>query len=103
MAMRPATMLGLAAVTGGVVFGALGGEYSVLDHNALKRDLAIERVAAQALEAEIDSLRAVAEGLENDPRTQERVARERFGMLRDGETLYQVQFEGGNESDSDGN
>jgi len=45
-----------------------------------------ERLAE--VEARIDSLRAWADSLENDPATIERVAREDFGMIRDGETLY---------------
>jgi hypothetical protein len=38
----------------------------------------------------VDSLERVATAIERDPRTQERVARERFGMIRQGERLYRL-------------
>ncbi len=78
-------------VVGGVVFGVFGGEYSTLDWVTLRRQVAEERAAVAALAVENDSLRLVAEALEEDPWTQERVARERFGMLRPGEILYRVE------------
>jgi len=37
---------------------------------------------------QIDSLLALADSVESDPSMLERIARERFGMIRDGETLY---------------
>ena len=42
------------------------------------------------LQHQVDSLRKVAAGLEKDPRTQERVAREEFGMIRKGEHVYRL-------------
>ena len=36
----------------------------------------------------IDSMRAWADSLESDPATLERLARERYGMIKDGEVLY---------------
>jgi cell division protein FtsB len=44
----------------------------------------------QVLRSAVDSLRRVVNALENDPATQERVAREQFGMIRDGEILYRI-------------
>jgi hypothetical protein len=38
----------------------------------------------------VDSLERLARAIERDPRVQERVARERFGMLRKGEFLYRL-------------
>jgi cell division protein FtsB len=38
----------------------------------------------------VDSLTRAAVGLELDPRVQERVARERFGMIKKGEFLYRL-------------
>jgi hypothetical protein len=38
----------------------------------------------------VDSLGKLAHAIERDPRMQERVARERFGMLRRGEFLYRL-------------
>ena len=44
----------------------------------------------QQLTRLVDSLERAAVAIERDPRTQERVARERFGMLRKGEFLYRL-------------
>ena len=38
----------------------------------------------------MDSLERAAKAIENDPRTQERVARESFGMIRKGEFLFRL-------------
>jgi cell division protein FtsB len=78
-------------VVGGVVFGFAGGEYGTLDWWQLRRQVRDERAAVERLKLEIDSLRQEAEALERDPVTQERVAREAFGMLRPGEILYRVE------------
>lgn len=69
-------------------FAIFGGEYSVFE---VKRLEALERERAAQLaraEAQIDSLRQVASRLRNDPAEIERVARERYGMIKDGEILY---------------
>lgn len=71
-----------------VYFALFGGEYSLFELRAARAAAVDERAALGALEHEIDSLRAWADSLERDPATLERVARERFGMIRDGETLY---------------
>lgn len=67
-----------------------GGEYSTFDLLKLRSDLARERQAIADLQREVDSLRKVAKAVETDPRTQERIAREQFGMLRKGEFLYRL-------------
>lgn len=89
--MKPGRIAALVVLVGGVGFGALGGEYGTLDWWQLKRQVRAERAAIEALERELDSLRAEAEALERDPATQERVAREQFGMIRPGEVLYRVE------------
>jgi cell division protein FtsB len=72
-------------------FAVFGGEYSVFELRSLET-LEQERAADLAVtEAEIDSLRAVAAQLENDPDAIEREARERYGMIRDGEILYRFR------------
>jgi cell division protein FtsB len=69
-------------------FAVFGGEYSVFGLRRLA-SLEQERAAELAVtEAEIDSLSAVATQLESDPDAIEREARERYGMIRDGEILY---------------
>ncbi|MDH5805013.1 MAG: septum formation initiator family protein [Gemmatimonadota bacterium] len=91
--VRPAVAVGSIVATVGFVFGLMGGEYSTPDWWTMRRNLAFEHEAIERLTAEIDSLRTEAELLETDPVTQERVARERFGMLRQGEKLYRVERE----------
>jgi cell division protein FtsB len=72
-------------------FAVFGGEYSIFELRSLE-NLEDERAADLAVtEAEIDSLRAVAAQLENDPDAIEREARERYGMIRDGEILYRFR------------
>ena len=42
------------------------------------------------LQRVVDSLEGAARPFERDPRTQERVAREQFGMIRRGEFLFRI-------------
>lgn len=85
----PRLVAGLILV-GGLAFGLLGGEYSTLDWWTLKQEIRDERAEIERLRREIDSLAAWAEAVESDSATQERVAREKLGMLRDGEHVYFV-------------
>lgn len=71
-----------------VYYAVFGGEYSIFELRARRADLESERVALIELQAQIDSMVAWSDSLRNDPQTLERVARERFGMIREGETLY---------------
>jgi cell division protein FtsB len=83
----------IAGLAGAVVLLALavwGGEYSTGDWLTMRRQLADEREKVAALEVEVDSLAKAATDLETNPAVQERVAREEFGMIRDGEILYRV-------------
>ena len=89
--MTSRRMLVVVAVTGGLAFGFAGGEYSTLDWWQLRRDLAAEQAALDSLKAETDSLARELRLLERDPATQERVARERFGMIRPGELLFIIE------------
>jgi cell division protein FtsB len=83
----------IAGLAGAVILLALaawGGEYSTADWLTMRRQLADERDKVAALQVEVDSLATAAKDLETDPAVQERVAREEFGMIRDGEVLYRV-------------
>jgi len=74
-----------------VYFAIFGGEYTVFQVGGLEE---LEQQSAAQLsvtEAEIDSLQAAAWELENDPEAIERVARESYGMVRDGEILYRFR------------
>jgi cell division protein FtsB len=83
----------VAAIAGGVAlatFAVWGGEYGTADWITIRRQLADERARVASLRLEVDSLAKLAHDLETNPAVQERVAREQFGMIRDGEVLYRV-------------
>ena len=83
----------VAGLVGAVVLLGLavwGGEYSTADWLTMRRQLADERDKVAVLQVEVDSLAKAAKDLETNPAVQERVAREEFGMIRDGEILYRV-------------
>ena len=81
--LLPALLIGVA-----VYYAVWGGEYSEFDVRTLANRRAAAAVELTRLEREVDSLRVVEERLEDDPETIEAVARERFGMIREGELLY---------------
>jgi cell division protein FtsB len=54
-----------------------------MKHDAALEQLYRERSVGDSLRAEIDRMR-------RDPETLERIARERFGMAKPGETIYRV-------------
>jgi cell division protein FtsB len=78
-----AVLIGVAAY-----YAVWGGEYSALDLAHLDTIAEHEVASLAVARSELDSLRAHVAALEADPVTIERVARERFGMIREGETLY---------------
>jgi cell division protein FtsB len=86
--------LGRWAVVAGLIFALYfafqGGEYGTLDLLQLRREEAVERAKVARLERVVDSLGRIATAIERDPRMQERVARESFGMIRPGEFLYKI-------------
>jgi cell division protein FtsB len=84
---RWASIVGLAFA---LYFALQGGEYGVLDLLQLRREEAQEQANVARLQRMVDSLTRAAVAIETDPRTQERVARESFGMLRKGEFLYRL-------------
>ncbi len=88
--MSRTRVAGLAGAGVLLALAAWGGEYSTADWLTMRRQLADEREQVAALEIEVDSLAKAAQDLETNPAVQERVAREEFGMIRDGEILYRV-------------
>jgi cell division protein FtsB len=88
--MTPGRWAVVAGLVAALVFAVEGGEYSTWDLLQLRSDLRRERQAIVDVKAEVDSLQKFAKALETDPRTQERVAREQFGMLKKGEFLYRL-------------
>jgi cell division protein FtsB len=73
----------------GLAFAIQGGEYSTVD--LIRQQRAKKQLVRDidALNRAIDSLRQFRDRVERDPATQERLAREIFGMVRgEKELLY---------------
>ena len=76
------------AIVFAVFYALEGGEYSTLD---LFRQKNRERMLTQAIDSlkrDVDSLKTLKRLIETDPATQERIAREEFGMVREKELLF---------------
>ena len=79
------TLLGLAAY-----YAVFGGEYSLLELRRARAEIEIRERELVSLNKTLDSLRAWVDSLQNDSATLERLAREQFGMIREGEVLYRL-------------
>jgi len=89
--MKRARVIGAIVFVGGLLFGAFGGEYGTFDWFTLRRQVKEEERGLSELREELDTLARAAKAIEQDPATQERVAREAFGMHRKGERLYKIE------------
>ena len=69
-------------------FAVQGGEYSTLQWLDLRRQERVERARLVDLQRRVDSLARYVRQVQNDPETQERIAREQHGMLRKGEHAF---------------
>ncbi|HIF37785.1 MAG TPA: septum formation initiator family protein [Gemmatimonadetes bacterium] len=67
-----------------------GGEYSVFEVRRVREEQNQLMQQLSDLQAENDSLKGWVQTLEFDSATIEKIARESFGFIRDGETLYRV-------------
>lgn len=90
MTLSPARIVALGGALALAAFAVYAGEYSTFDWLKLRRQLAAERDSTGVVEGQLDSLARRAIDLETSPATQERVAREQFGMIRNGEILYRL-------------
>jgi cell division protein FtsB len=81
-------LLGLALLAGAAYFAVFGGDYDVFDLRRVRQERALEEQRARELAADVETLRAREDSLANDSATIERIARERYGLIRDGERLY---------------
>ena len=88
--MSRAGWAALAAFAFALYFGVQGGEYGTWDLMQLRRDEAEELEQVARLKRAVDSLQRAAQAIEQDPKVQERVARELYGMIRKGEFLYKL-------------
>jgi cell division protein FtsB len=91
VAVKPGTgrrllAVGVLALAG--YYALWGGEYSAFHLQRLKRERGEADARLVQTRAQVDSLKTLAGKLERDDAEVERIARERFGMIRDGELLY---------------
>jgi cell division protein FtsB len=91
VAVKPGT--GRRLLAGAVLalagyYALWGGEYSAFHLLRLKKERREADARLVRTRAEVDSLKTLAGKLETDDAEVERIARERFGMIRDGELLY---------------
>ena len=75
-------ILWLAIIGAALVFAVQGGEYSTLDLVHQRRDRQRLLMSIDSLTRVVDSLRKYRDRLQRDPKLQERIAREDFGMVR---------------------
>ena len=74
-----------------VWFAIEGGEYGTIDLIRQRRHRILLAREIDSLERVVDSLARYKERVLNDPATQERIAREEFGMIRGNELLYRIE------------
>jgi cell division protein FtsB len=76
-------------VAAAALFAIQGGEYSTMDLWRQRERKIRLQAETDSLSREVDSLRAAATAIQTDRATQERIAREEFGMVRgDKEIVY---------------
>jgi cell division protein FtsB len=82
-------------VAAAALFAIQGGEYSTMDlWRQRERKIRLE-AETDSLARQVDSLRAQAAAVQTDRATQERIAREEFGMVRgDKEIVYRFDRPG---------
>ncbi len=68
-------------------FAVEGGEFSTLDLFRQRRERATLDKSIDSLQHVVDSLKKYADQVQRDPATQERIAREVFGMVRGNKEL----------------
>jgi cell division protein FtsB len=75
-------VLWFAIIIAALVFAVQGGEYSTLDLVHERRERKQLVASIDSLTRVVDSLRHYRDRLQRDPKLQERIAREDFGMVR---------------------
>jgi cell division protein FtsB len=96
--LRVRYLLGVLLLAGAAYYALFGGDYSLRELRRIREETAQEAVSLAEVRAEIERLEARADSLANDEGTIERIARERWGLIRPGERLY--RFEDAAPSDS---
>jgi cell division protein FtsB len=66
------------------------GQGSLAEVSALKREMTAQRLEIERLKARNQALRAEVDGLKRGLEAVEALARSELGMIREGETFYQI-------------
>lgn len=104
--MRPANkvrarwIIASILVIGAAYFALFGGDYGYFEVRRLEKEKASEEARVLELQTELAALRARTDSLANDSTTLERLAREQYGLIRDGERLYRFVDSAGTRRDS---
>jgi cell division protein FtsB len=75
-------------VAGAAYYAFFGGEYSLMEARKLERERVREQQRLVETQREVAALRARTDSIQNDSATLERIAREKYGLIKDGERLY---------------
>jgi cell division protein FtsB len=75
-------------VAGAAYYALFGGEYSLMEARKLERERAREAELLTQTRQEVSVLRARADSIQRDSATLERIAREKYGLIKEGERLY---------------
>ena len=75
-------------IAGAAYYAIFGGEYSLMEARKLERERVREAERLKQTQHEVAQLRARADSIEKDSATLERIAREKYGLIREGERLY---------------
>lgn len=67
------------------------GSHGILQRIELQNRIAELQSQIETVKTDNERLTAEAKALESDPKMIEKVAREKYGMAREGETVYRIQ------------
>ena len=75
---------------GGFIYYIMTGNYGLIKLYELTQEKKRLTHKIQTLKAEIDSLKKISKKLDGDAKYIEKVAREKYNMVKKGETVYQM-------------
>jgi cell division protein FtsB len=81
-------VLGGIFLAGAAYFALFGGEYGMLELREIRAERAREEQRLEEVRAEVVRLEATVDSLQHDSARIERLARERWGLIKPGERLY---------------
>ncbi|MGH7469166.1 MAG: FtsB family cell division protein [Longimicrobiales bacterium] len=86
--MKLRWLLAAVFILGAAYYALFGGDHGYFEVRRLARQRAQEQVRLQALQRELKQLQSRTDSLLKDPIALERLAREKYGLIRAGERLY---------------